>query len=202
MLTFTIESKIAGGKGRAGTITTPHGKIQTPAFIPVGTKATIKSLTPEQVASLGADAILANTYHLYLQPGTEVLKKAGGLGTFMNWKGPTFTDSGGFQAFSLGPAFGNGSTKIGAKIGKDETRSDMGEDTSRSALSASIGTFQQESIRVSESMSDGVASVRLAKIDDDGVTFKSIIDGSTHRFTPERSIEIQKLAAYLVHAVL
>ncbi len=163
MFKFTIEARIPNAKGRAGTIKTPHGEIQTPAFIPVGTKATIKSLTPEQVVSLGADAILANTYHLYLQPGTEVLKKAGGLGTFMNWKGPTFTDSGGFQAFSLGPAFGTGSTKIG----------------------------QQAGTRVSEPMSDEAESVRLAKIDDDGVTFKSVIDGSTHRFTPERSIDIQ-----------
>ncbi len=164
MITFTIDAKITGSKGRAGTITTPHGNIKTPAFIPVGTKATVKSLTPEQVASLGAEAILANTYHLYLQPGTEILKKAGGLGKFINWTGPTFTDSGGFQAFSLGPAFGNTKSKI---------------------------TFQQESIRVSEPMSHEAESVRLAKIDDDGVTFKSVIDGSTHRFTPERSIEIQ-----------
>lgn len=163
MLKFTIEATIPGAKGRAGSIETPHGKIQTPAFIPVGTKATIKSLTPEQVASLGADAILANTYHLYLQPGTDVLAKAGGLGKFMNWKGPTFTDSGGFQAFSLGPAFGGAGSKIGGRAGKDEAESVPG---------------------------DG-ESVRLAKIDDDGVTFKSIIDGSTHRFTPERSIEIQ-----------
>ncbi|OHA43456.1 MAG: hypothetical protein A3G04_01550 [Candidatus Taylorbacteria bacterium RIFCSPLOWO2_12_FULL_44_9] len=93
MLPFTIEARIPGGKGRAGTIETPHGKIQTPAFISVGTKATVKSLTPEQVRSLDAEAILANAYHLYLQPGTKVLKKAGGLGKFMNWSGPTFTDS-------------------------------------------------------------------------------------------------------------
>src|SRR3989344_8171327 len=112
MLKFTIEAKIPGKKGRAGSIETSHCKIQTPAFIPVGTKATIKSLTPEQVKSLGADAILANTYHLYLQPGTEVFKKARGLGKFMNWSGPTFTDSGGFQAFSLGPAFGKRLGKI------------------------------------------------------------------------------------------
>lgn len=171
MLKFTIEAKIPGTKGRAGTIETPHGAIQTPAFIPVGTKATIKSLTPEQVASLGADAILANTYHLYLQPGTDVLAKAGGLGKFMNWKGPTFTDSGGFQAFSLGPAFGGGS-KIGNR-------------TDKGAAGPQAGT------RVSEPQPDEAASVRLAKIDDDGVTFKSVIDGSTHRFTPERSIEIQ-----------
>jgi queuine tRNA-ribosyltransferase len=190
MLSFSIEAKIPGAKGRAGVIKTPHGDIQTPAFIPVGTKATIKSLTPEQVASLGADAILANTYHLYLQPGTEVLKKAGGLGKFMNWKGPTFTDSGGFQAFSLGPAFGGGS-KIGRQTDTDEAKKDMGSDTLHRPLRPSIAAGQQAGTRVSELMSDEAKSVKLAKIDDDGVTFKSIIDGSTHRFTPERSIEIQ-----------
>jgi queuine tRNA-ribosyltransferase len=198
MLKFTIEGRISGKKGRAGTIQTSHGNIQTPAFIPVGTKATVKSLTPEQVASLGADAILANTYHLYLQPGTEVLKKAGGLGKFMNWSGPTFTDSGGFQAFSLGPAFGKRLGKISGEdwrdvneMGIDDPKSDTGEDTLRRPLRPSIGIFQQKNIRVSESVSDGGEAMRMAHVDDDGVTFKSVIDGSTHRFTPERSIEIQ-----------
>ncbi len=113
MVTFSIQGKMQNGRGRAGTIHTPHGDIPTPAFIPVGTKATIKSLTPEEVKdAVGADAILANTYHLYLQPGTEVLKKAGGLGKFMNWLGPTFTDSGGFQAFSLAGGMAEHRSKI------------------------------------------------------------------------------------------
>src|SRR3989344_1231320 len=169
MLKFTIEAKIPGKKGRAGSIETSHGVIETPAFIPVGTKATIKSLTPEQVKSLGADAILANTYHLYLQPGTEVFKKARGLGKFMNWSGPTFTDSGGFQAFSLGPAFGKRLGKISA--GKESLAADSNSGTEEAKTEDPI--------------------VTPAKIDDDGVTFKSVIDGSSHRFTPERSIEIQ-----------
>src|SRR3989344_901724 len=110
---FSIEKKLGGGTlGRAGVIHTPHGDIATPAFIVVGTKATVKALTPEQVSSLGAQAVLANTYHLYLQPGDEIVKKAGGLGKFMNWSGSTFTDSGGFQAFSLGVAYGNDVSKI------------------------------------------------------------------------------------------
>jgi queuine tRNA-ribosyltransferase len=88
--------------GRTGTITTPHGEIQTPAFIAVGTKATVKSVLPESIAELGAQAVLANAYHLYLQPGADILDEAGGLGAFMNWPGPTFTDSGGFQVMSLG----------------------------------------------------------------------------------------------------
>src|SRR5690606_15952982 len=100
------------GFARVGEIHTAHGVIKTPAFIPVGTKATVKSLTPEQVASLGAQAVLANTYHLYLEPGDEIVKRAGGIQTFMNWHGPTITDSGGFQVFSLGAAFGHSISKI------------------------------------------------------------------------------------------
>ncbi len=179
---FTIIAKAAdsdkGGKSlaRAGVIETPHGRIETPAFIPVGTKATVKSLTPELVRdAVIADAILANTYHLYLQPGVEVLKKAGGLGKFMNWAGPTFTDSGGFQAFSLGSANGRA-----AKI------------ASKDAANSSAGKFlDSENSEADEISDDGGPHVSLAKVDDDGVTFKSIIDGSEHRFTPEKSIEIQ-----------
>ena len=168
-LEFSIDKKLPNGRGRAGKIQTAHGVIETPAFIVVGTKATVKALTPEQVASLGAEAVLANTYHLYLEPGEEVMKKAGGLHSFMNWQGPTFTDSGGFQAFSLGAAFDNKVGKISKKGSevKSTTKAEEKDDDERSAHSA------------------------MAKVDEDGVTFKSIIDGSSHRFTPERSIEIQ-----------
>ena len=91
--------------GRSGVITTPHGQIRTPAFIPVGTKATVKTVLPESMRDLGAQAVLANAYHLYLQPGADIVEAAGGLGAFMNWPGPTFTDSGGFQVLSLGVGF-------------------------------------------------------------------------------------------------
>lgn len=91
--------------GRAGVITTPHGLIQTPAFIPVGTQASIKAVTPEQLEETGAQALLANAYHLYLQPGHKLIKRAGGLGEFMHWARPTFTDSGGFQVLSLGSGY-------------------------------------------------------------------------------------------------
>src|SRR3989344_3482635 len=110
---FLIEKKLKGkGRagenllGRAGVIKTAHGEIHTPAFVPVGTKATVKSLTPDMVTDLGAEVVLGNTYHLYLQPGDELVAKAGGIGKFMNWSGPTMTDSGGFQVFSLGGAYG------------------------------------------------------------------------------------------------
>jgi queuine tRNA-ribosyltransferase len=91
--------------GRSGVISTPHGVIKTPAFVAVGTKATVKAVLPESLAALGAQAVLGNAYHLYLQPGADVIEAAGGLGAFMNWPGPTFTDSGGFQVMSLGAGF-------------------------------------------------------------------------------------------------
>ena len=103
---FAFETTFQGeGLARAGVITTPHGQIQTPAFIPVGTKATVKAVLPETMSELGAQALLANAYHLYLQPGPDVVDEAGGLAKFMNWPGPTFTDSGGFQVLSLGVGF-------------------------------------------------------------------------------------------------
>jgi queuine tRNA-ribosyltransferase len=161
---FEIEKRLENELGRAGKIHTLHGDILTPAFITVGTKATVKALSVEQVKETGAQAVLANTYHLYLEPGDSIVERAGGLGRFMNWDGPTCTDSGGFQVFSLGSAFGKGVTKVAT----DENFLDSGK----------------EDGRVSE-------HGKLAKVDDDGVTFRSYIDGSEHRFTPERSIEIQ-----------
>lgn len=169
---FKIEKKIKGKLGRVGTLETPHGVIQTPAFVTVGTKATVKALTPEQVKDLESQVVLANTYHLYLQPGDEIIKKAGGLHKFMNWNGPTMTDSGGFQAFSLGAAFGNNVTKI-ANTNHLEV-----EPPSDLSAVASLGC-------------DDCKRESLVKIDEDGVTFRSHIDGSSHRFTPEKSIQIQ-----------
>lgn len=103
---FTITRELGQDTmARTGVIHTPHGDIQTPAFIVVGTKATVKALTPEQVSAVHAQAVLANAYHLYLQPGHELIDKAGGIHDFMNWQGPTFTDSGGFQVLSLGSGY-------------------------------------------------------------------------------------------------
>ncbi len=142
-------------------IRTPHGNIETPAFTPVGTKATVKAVLPEAMKELGAQALLANAYHLYLQPGPEILDAAGGLGRFMNWDGPTFTDSGGFQVMSLGSGF--------KKVIDMGTVADA-----KGADGRPIGD-------------DDVAhgKERLAHIDDDGVNFKSHINGSIHRFTPK-----------------
>ena len=100
------------GLARAGILHTPHGDIKTPAFVTVGTKATVKALTPEEVLAAGAQVVLANTYHLYLEPGHEAVAHMGSLGKMMNWHGPTMTDSGGFQVFSLGAAYGEKLSKL------------------------------------------------------------------------------------------
>ncbi|MFV1363448.1 tRNA guanosine(34) transglycosylase Tgt [Mycolicibacterium elephantis] len=166
---FTVEAELPGRFGRAGTIRTPHGDIHTPAFIPVGTQATVKAVLPEAMKELGAQAILANAYHLYLQPGPDIVAEAGGLGAFMNWPGPTFTDSGGFQVLSLGAGF----------------RKVLAMDTER--------------VQADDIIAEG--KERLAAVDDDGVTFRSHLDGSTHRFTPEVSIGIQhRLGADIIFA--
>jgi queuine tRNA-ribosyltransferase len=102
---FDVEAELPGRSGRVGVIHTPHGDIHTPAFIAVGTAATVKAVLPESMKDVGAQAVLANAYHLYLQPGPDVVDEAGGVGAFMNWPGPTFTDSGGFQVLSLGVGF-------------------------------------------------------------------------------------------------
>lgn len=133
MFQFTVTAK--SNHARTGIFTTPHGDLQTPVFAPVGTQATVKTLTPEHLKDINTSLVLSNTYHLYLRPGDELVRDMGGLHIFMQWHNPMLTDSGGFQVFSL-----------------SKTR----------------------------------------KIDDDGVTFKSHIDGSTHRFTPEKSIQIQE----------
>ncbi len=170
-ITFQIEKKIEGKLGRAGLIETPHGVIKTPAYIAVGTKATVKSLTPEQIKDTNAQVVLANTYHLYLEPGDEIVAKAGGFPKMMGWHGPTMTDSGGFQAFSLGAAYGKGISKVTTEIG---------------------GGVKSKSEKAVDSLDICVPEESLVSIDEEGVTFKSYRDGSSHRFTPERSMEIQK----------
>jgi queuine tRNA-ribosyltransferase len=133
---FSFRRTATDGRARTGEITTAHGSVRTPAFMPVGTQATVKGMHPEAVRSTGADIVLGNTYHLMLRPGAERIAKLGGLHRFMNWPHPILTDSGGFQVMSLSP---------------------------------------------------------LRKIDANGVTFRSHIDGSSHVLTPERAVEIQNL---------
>lgn len=171
-ITFELIKHQRGTLGRAGVIHTPHGDIETPAFVTVGTKGTVKSLKPEDLTEyIGAQVALANTYHLYLQPGHDVVEAAGGLHKFSNWQMPTMTDSGGFQVFSLGAAFGKGVTKFA-----------RGEEAPAPSAPAGLNVYSKE---LAESHG------KLCVIDEDGVTFTSHLDGSMHRFTAERSIEIQ-----------
>ncbi len=134
MFDFAVVSESKETRARAGLIKTSHGVVETPVFMPVGTLATIKSLSPEEIVEAGASIILANTYHLYLRPGCDVINLFSGLHNFMNWQGPILTDSGGFQVFSL---------------------------------------------------------AKLSKITDEGYTFQSHIDGSSHILTPEKAVEVQ-----------
>ncbi len=156
---FEVTQRLKGGLARSGVIHTPHGDIRTPAFIVVGTKASVKSMSPEQVKGTGAQAILANAYHLYLQPGPGLIEKAGGLAKFSHWDGPTFTDSGGFQVLSLGSGF-------------------------KKTLSMDVEGVSADDVIAPR-------KERQAWVDNDGATFKSYLDGSMHRFTPEHSIQIQ-----------
>src|SRR3989344_259219 len=172
-ISFEIVKRQPGSMARAGVIHTPHGDIETPAFVTVGTKATVKALKSEDLKDwVGAQVALANTYHLYLQPGHEIIKEAGGLQKFANWDLPTMTDSGGFQVFSLGAAFGKGVTKFAkGEVEDDEKPHVHGLNVYSRALAESHG--------------------KLCVVDEEGVTFTSHHDGSMHRFTAERSIEIQ-----------
>lgn len=175
MKKFSFEIIKRGKKlARAGILKTSHGEIKTPAYIPVGTKATVKAITNEHLDEIGAQAVLANTYHLYLEPGDKLVKKAGGLHKFMNYQKPIVTDSGGFQVFSLGAAYGKGISKI-LKGKEDELQ-----------LPVSGEEIKQEG---------------KARIDENGVMFRSHLDGGAHYFTPEKSIEIQNnLGADIIFA--
>lgn len=159
---FTVTAQLGGGRlGRAGVIATPHGDIATPAFIPVGTKASVKAVLPGDIKSVGAQAVLANAFHLYLQPGGDVVFQAGGLAAFMGWGGPTFTDSGGFQVMSLGAGF-----------------------------KKTIEMTVDESAPLDDRATAG-GKRRLSRVDEQGVDFKSPLDGSVHRFEPETSVGLQ-----------
>lgn len=173
-LEFTIQKELPGKLGRVGELNTPHGVIRTPAFVTVGTKGTVKALSTEDVKNTGAEVVLANTYHLYLQPGDDRVKKFGGLHKFMNWSGPLMTDSGGFQVFSLGAAYGKNLNKV--------------------------VSITDPSLLIPERSSESDIP-RLATIGADGVSFRSHLDGSLHYITPEKSIDIQhNLGADIIFA--
>ncbi len=162
---FSLSIEAEDGPARLTTWTTPHGVIQTPAFVAVGTRATVKTVSSEQLAETGTQVIFNNTYHLYLRPGSETVASQGGLHRFMNWDRPIMTDSGGFQVFSLGAGIEHGVGKVanifpGEEAPRGERRGKPGES--------------------------------MVKVTEDGVHFRSHIDGSQHFFTPELSIRVQR----------
>jgi len=146
MFEFKIKKSAKDSLARTGVFNTPHGKIKTPVFMPVGTKATVKTLSQKDLEKLDAEIILANTYHLFLRPGEALIKKMGGLHKWMNWNGPMLTDSGGYQVFSLAQ---------------------------------------------NKEFSKNTNFKTTVKIDQNGVKFKSHLDGSNHYITPEKAIQIQ-----------
>jgi len=159
---FSFEVIAKEGDGRVGRLVTPHGVIETPSFVPVGTLATVKAVTPEDLREIGNQVVMTNAFHLHLRLGEDLINRMGGLHRFMNWEGPLITDSGGFQIFSLGAGKEHGVGKM-APIFPDEN--DRG------------GHY-------------GLGKKPLVKVDEHGVDFISYLDGSIHRFTPEGVIEI------------
>ncbi|MGH7246207.1 MAG: tRNA guanosine(34) transglycosylase Tgt [Candidatus Levyibacteriota bacterium] len=158
---------------RTGKITTTHGTVDTPTLVPVGTKASIKSLTPQDLNEIGVQILFGNTYHLHLRPGEEIVKTFGGLGQFMHYNGVTMTDSGGFQVFSLA----RNRSQFSYVIGDDQKFQKEKRENPSSLIEKSPAQEEMP---------------QLVKITDDGVEFRSHLDGSKHFFTPEQSIRIQK----------
>jgi queuine tRNA-ribosyltransferase len=190
-ISFEITKETPGTLARAGVLHTPHGSINTPAFIGVATKATIKGVQTENFNELGLQGIIANTYHLYLSPGEKLVEKAGGVHQFMHWDGPIMTDSGGFQVFSLGEGFGKKISKLSAAAA-DSLSPAGGRRGNASEIESAAAVYSEEL---------ATSHGKLAIVDDEGVSFTSHLDGSFHRFTPERSIEIQHaLGADIIYA--
>ncbi|KKS42354.1 MAG: Queuine tRNA-ribosyltransferase [candidate division CPR1 bacterium GW2011_GWA2_42_17] len=172
---FKIEYSNKKSLARAGVIETPHGHIKTPAFVPVGTAATVKALSPRDLDEIGASVIFANTYHLYLRPGEKTVKKMGGLHKFMNWHGSIMTDSGGFQVFSLGLGLEHGVGKIANIFPSEEFSGRKNRDKAKK-----------------ESPQKITPEPKLVKITDEGAFFTSHLDGSEHFLNPKKSIQIQE----------
>lgn len=196
---FKILKKDQKTQARVGEITTPHGKIKTPAFVAVGTQATVKSLTPPELKEVKTQVFFVNTYHTYLRPGVEIIQKMGGLHQFMNWDGPLMTDSGGFQVFSL--ARSNWSAATNFSVATPAVVKNFQVLDSSSLNNESLRGKCGSSKIVDRHPFNSNDNDQLVKIDNEGVTFKSHWDGTIHRFTPEKSIKIQQqLGADLILA--
>ncbi|MBI3384728.1 tRNA-guanine transglycosylase [Candidatus Gottesmanbacteria bacterium] len=185
MFSFKVLHRDKKTKARSGIVSTPHGSFATPAFLPVGTQAAIKGLSPEEVEATKTEAVLANTYHLYLRPGPEVIQKLGGLHKYMNWSGPIMTDSAGFQVFSLGFGIEQEVGKMVPLYGGNLVLGDLSNLSHLGDLEKAV-----------------IVRTKLCKIEEEGPTFVSHLDGSVHFFPPEKSIEVQmKLGADLIVAL-
>ena len=173
------------GRARTGRLSTPHGEILTPAFVPVGTQATVKAVRPRDLLEIKSQLLICNTYHLYLRPGADVISNAGGLHGFMNWKGPIMTDSGGFQVLSLGAGIEHGVGKT-VKLFADST-----DDSRVEAL-----------VDLKRSRGEIITKEKFCFVSDDRIIFKSHLDGTFHEWTPEKSMDIQnKLGADIIFAL-
>jgi queuine tRNA-ribosyltransferase len=190
-ISLTIEKELPHSQARAGVLSTPHGSVMTPAFVAVGTKADVKGIDSAQFGALGVQTIIANTYHLYLSPGEKLIEKAGGVHNFMGFDGPIMTDSGGFQVFSLGEGFGKKISKLSRS--EEELLNAHAASCQGEQAGIPLPVMYDEDLATSHG--------KFAIIDEDGVSFTSHINGTLHRFTPERSIEIQHaLGADIIYA--
>lgn len=170
---FSFDILATENNARVGKLVTPHGAIHTPSFVPVGTLATVKALSAEDLCKIGSQVIITNAFHLHLRPGEDLIEEMGGLHRFMSWEGPLMTDSGGFQIFSLGSGKEQGVGKIAPIFPREKDRS--------------IGRFRSKKEKP------------LVSVDEDGVEFISYLDGSRHRSTPEQVIQIErKLGADII----
>lgn len=193
LFTFTILQKDKSSNARLGKLQTPHGVIQTPAFVPVGTLASVKGLTPHDLKEMGAQIVLSNTYHLHLRPGEDVIAEMGGLGKFMSWDGPTMTDSGGYQVFSLGVALKKVVMKdaAGRRLNKFSKSVFINPAEMQFQLPAVTKTTEEKQKQ----------KLKSALVQDDGVWFYSHLNGNKEWFDSEKSIAIQeKLGADLIVA--
>jgi queuine tRNA-ribosyltransferase len=182
MTALTIQARDEQTRARAGVLRTAHGDVRTPAFVPLATKATVKGLVPEEVAGLGYEMVLGNTFHLMLNPGADLIERFGGLHEFMGWEGPIVTDSGGFQVFSMG--HGTVADEIKARQPGGRSRGGDGAADRGSKGSPSIG--DQRDLR-SASQREGA----ILSIEEEGVRFRSYVDGSERFISPEDSMAVQ-----------
>jgi queuine tRNA-ribosyltransferase len=180
MAAFTIEARDSSCDARAGVLETAHGDVRTPAFVPLATKATVKGLLPAEVAGLGYEMVLGNTFHLLLNPGPELIERFGGMGRFMGWDGPIVTDSGGFQVFSMG--HGTVAEEIKSRPGRGRGGGQRGT----KGLGNSSGPGNMGG-RPDPSKREGA----ILAIEEDGVRFRSYVDGREHFLSPEGSMATQ-----------